>query len=279
MLDDDLQDSDNELLERLLGSFHPLPSQKFYRRLQTSPWIDVSRRNRAEWMTFSGLLQSPRRNTVAVFTFLIILGISSLLFVPDLRGVAQNLLHYLQPAQSDRIAVPVRIPYPDDAEAFGTPQYFSLSLAQAEEMAGFKLKEISFPNRDLKFGGAHYDTDLDRVVTLYTNDDSTLYFSQRRIGNTQEYSQIGASAPVEIVRVHGLDGEYVSGGWRANPESAVLLSTSLPGNQVNLSAVWDSQLPQQILRWREGDFLLEILAIGDSSLGKEGLLLIAESVK
>jgi hypothetical protein len=279
MLDDDLQDRDDELLEKLLGSFQPVPSQKFYRRFQTSPWIDASRRNRAEWMTFSGLLRYPRRNMVAALAFLIILGISSLLFVPDLRGVAQNLLHYLQPAQSDRIAVPVKIPYPDDAESFGTPQYFSLSLAQAEEMAGFKLKEIYFPIRDLKIGGAHYDPDLDRVVTLYTIDDGTLYFSQRRIGNTQEYSQIGASAPVEIVRVHELDGEYVSGGWRVNPESALLLSTSAPGKQVDLSAVWDSQLPQQILRWREGDFLLEILAVGDRSLGKEGLLLIAESVK
>lgn len=279
MPDDDFQDRDDELVEQLLGSFQPVPSHRFYRRLQASPWIDASRGDKAERITLSGLLRHRRRNMAAGFAFLIILGLSSLLLVPDLRAAAQNLLHYLQPAQSDQIAVPLRIPYNEGAESFGTPQYFSLSLAQAEEMAGFKLKEISFPKRNLKIGGAHYDTDLDRVVTLYTNDDITLYFSQRRIGNTQEYSQIGASAPVEIVRVHGLDGEYVSGGWRVNSDSAVLLSTSAPGNQVDLSAVWDSQLPQQILRWREGDFLLEILAVGDRSLEKEGLLLIAESVK
>jgi len=193
--------------------------------------------------------------------------------------MAQNLLRYLRPASSDQIAVPVRVPYPEEADYFGSPQYFSLNLEQAESKAGFVLSKIPAGEFDMSFSGAHYDDDLHRVVSRYTYDKFTLYYSQRKLIDIEEYSQIGASAPVQIVSVRGFDGEFVSGGWKMEAESELLLATSSPGTQINLAAYWDVTLPQQILRWQEGGFLYEILTVGDSNLKKDDLIFLAESVK
>ena len=103
--------------------------------------------------------------------------------------------------------------------------------------------------------------------------------TQRRLGEIEEYSSVGASAPVEIVPVRGVEGEYVVGGWRFSSDGEKPSFTAVPNNDVDIGVVWDPELPQRILRWQEEDFIYEILLTGSHSLVKSDLLIIAEQIK
>ncbi len=164
------------------------------------------------------------------------------------------------------------------------PGYFSLSISEAEQLAGYKARELSLADiadliPGLEFTGAHYNSEMRAIILRYSVENHHLYLTQYPIGPTQEYNTIGPNAPVQKVLVRGAEGEYVVGGWKAaRPE----ITSTQPGTQVNLDVVWDPNLPQRILRWQEADFLFEILtsaSLGrELNLEKEEIIKIAEAI-
>jgi RNA polymerase sigma factor (sigma-70 family) len=94
-----------------------------------------------------------------------------------------------------------------------------------------------------------------------------------------EYSTIAPSAPVELVWVGEVVGEYVKGGWKILPESEKLLETQVPGTQVSIDAAWDPDLPQSTLRWKKGGRIFELQYSGGEGIDKSALIRIALGIR
>jgi hypothetical protein len=270
---------DEERLVVLLERFRPRPTGRFYRRMASAPWRTGDSPRRWYW----GIL--AHRRILAAATLVILVTVFALFVSPSLAVVARQLMRFFAPNPSASMVLQVTVPSPGDPGVFGSPDYFSLSLAEAEELAGFELKEVPpsaagawFPR--LEFAGAHYDPEMKAAVLRYKADNRSLFFTQRQPGPVQEFSSIGPNARVEIVPVRGVEGEYVAGGWRTDRPDA---GTPQSDTQVNLDVIWDPALPQRILRWQEENIYYEILisaALGRSlDLGKDDLVKLAEIIE
>ncbi len=272
---------DEERLAALLERLRPRPTARFYHRMASAPWKSAApeaRRFRA-WPSRRAAMRA-----LAAGAVLLALAVLSVFVFPPLNATARRLMSFFAPSPSLSLELEVTAPSPGDPNIFGAPGYFSLTLVEAERLAGFPVRQIplaegsnSIPG--LVFDGAHYDSLLQAVTLRYSTQAGSLFLTQRKLGSIKEYNTIGPGAPVEQVSVHGIQGEYVTGGWiPVHP----LAATSQPGTQVSMDVVWDPTLPQHILRWQEGDFLYEILT--SASLGskieleKETLVEIAESI-
>jgi hypothetical protein len=201
------------------------------------------------------------------------------LAMPSLQAVAQQIMHYFIPAQKDQRSIEVTVPYPGDSGDFGTPAYFSLSLTQAQAKVDFPLTQIQQLPSVWAFSGAHYEASLNSITLRYQVNGSTLYLTERPTDAVEEYSSVGASAPVETVTVGEVAGEYVQGGWHLTSEGNSPMKTGVPGTQVSLEIFWDPDLPQQTLRWEREGIVYEIRFAGKSLLSKQALIEIAESIK
>jgi hypothetical protein len=269
MNENESQPPDEERIAALLGRFQPRPSERFYRRMAAAPWArPKERRTPRSWW-------SPGMRPTAAAAALALLALLALAAVPSLNALGRQLLEFFLPAAGDTRSVQVTVPQP---AALSTPASYTLDLAEARAAAGYPLLELRELPPGMAFSGAHYEPGLQAVTLRYTGDNQTLLFTQRPVGTIEEYSSIGASAPVETVQVWAGQGEYVSGGWVTTPSGDRQLQAATPGTQVSLGLVWDADLPQRILRWRAGGMQYEILIHG-AALAKEELVQLAESLR
>jgi hypothetical protein len=272
-----LSKPDEEHIESLLKKIRPYPSANFYARVESAPWTEPESTGKVRLRY--PVLPRLKPAVITAGFLVILLAISGLFLMPSVRATAQNFLQFLMPAASDTITVPVKIPYPDVSVVFDPSASYSLNYEEAQEFVEYHLKQISIPDASLQFNGARYDRQLERVTIRYSAAKSDLYFSQRPAGAIAEYSKIGASAPVEIVDVRGAVGEYVRGGWKIFSPGNQVIQTAPAGEQILVDAIWDSSLPQSILRWEEDGFLYELLSVGDPQIERSDLISYAESVK
>lgn len=275
----DSNKTDEFQIAALLKLFQPRPSSSFYKRMGVAPWVKPKGR---VWDklptngTLSHLFQMRAMTIAVIVVLLIAIGIIA---SPSLRVIAQQIAQYFLPADSNQISVPISISPPAKPLIPGSPDAFTLSLSEVQDVSGFTPKEIPLSLYGLSFNGAYYDPNLQLVTLRYTGEGFMLLITQRRLGEIEEYSSIGANAPVESVSVRGVMGEFVSGGWRIISEGKESLSTTTPGTTLDLDVVWDSELPLRTLRWQEDNILYEILLTGSNGFGKSDMLYIAERVK
>jgi hypothetical protein len=215
----------------------------------------------------------------AAAVFLLAFIIIGTLASPTLRAFAEQLMHFFVPSQEDHISVQVTIPFPGRPGSFESPDYFSLDLSEAQKLAGFPIQQIGRLPSGYAFSGAHFDPNLKAVSSRYSKDSSFLVFTQRPSGKVQEYFSVGASAAVKTVEVRGIQGEYVTGGWRVSPQESARIETAVPGTQVSLAAHWDPSLPQDTLRWQERGMIYEIRAAGTGRPNLDELLEMAGSIR
>lgn len=266
-----------EQIEILLKRIRPLPSNNFYTRMEAAAWNYTEPRTKSRLWLPEIFKLKPQLVTAGFVVML--LAITGLFLIPSVRATAQNILQFLIPAAQDAITVPVKIPYPDDSSLFNTTVVFNLDLEEAQKLAGYPLKQVTQLGNDLIYNGAHYDRQLERITIRYSAAKYDLFFSQRPVGAIEEYSKIGASAPVEIVKVRGVDGEYVRGGWKILSPEKQTLETALPGKQILVEATWDSTLPQNMLRWSEGGYIYELLSVGNPNINRSDIIDYTKSVK
>jgi hypothetical protein len=247
--------------------------------MRHAPWLRKNLWGISPAFQVRELFRAPKFRLAAGITITVLVTIFGLLSSFSFEAVAQNFLRLVRPAASDQIAIPVQLPWPDDSNSYSTPGYFSLSIAQAQEQINFPVKVIDHSISYLTFDGAHFDADTGAIIQRYTHPVYTLYLSQRRLDGIEEYSLIGGSAPIETVLVHGIDAEFVTGGWRLDPANSSLTPTDATGTQTSVQAYWDANIPQKLMRWQEENYLLEILVIEANNLEKTDLIRIAESVK
>jgi hypothetical protein len=166
---------------------------------------------------------------------------------------------------------------------------FNLTIAQAEELAGFKLLMPHHLPEYLSLIGARYDSETTVVIVYFRlianwNEpyDNGITLSQQIvsnpndcaicdivIGNSSELGQVhgpkivGANSNLETVQIGDITGKYVEGVWTG---------TDCCG------WIWDSDEYVKTLRWQINDMAFELSDVG-SGLSKADLIAIAESLK
>jgi hypothetical protein len=257
------QPPSEEQIMALLSQIKPRPSKRFYQKMEHAPW-----EGRRFWFTHWVL----RPLVVTAFIITIVLGAT--FTIPSVKATARQLLNYFLPSSSDRRTVQAPFPLPGS----NLDSYYGFSLEQAQKQAGYPLKTLTVLPDKMAFAGAHVEPSLKAVALRYTNGIDNLIFTQRLLGNVEEYSSIGASATVEPIQVRGEQGEYVSGGWKLQTGQSPTQAASNPGIQANLGLYWDADIPQRILRWQENGMSFEIISTGEA-LRKEDLVEIANSIR
>jgi hypothetical protein len=254
--------SEDEIVA-LLSQIQPRPGRRFYQKMDHAPWEGLH-----SWL--------PQRvvHPLAVAAIMITIILGAAFTIPSVQATARQLLNYFLPSSSDQRTVLAPFPIPGS----NLEIYYGLNMEQAQQQAGYSLKTLGALPDNMAFAGAHFEPSLKAVALRYTNGTNDLIFTQRLLGNVEEYSSIGASATVEPILVHGVQGEFVSGAWRLQTNQSSIQATSNPGTQAKLGLYWDADLPQHILRWQENGMSFEIISTGDA-LRKEELVEIANSIR
>ena len=259
---------DEQEIEKLLASFKPRPSARFYRQMKSAPWTNRNPIREA--------MPGTRQLAFAALMVLVlaIAGLAS----PAVRTMAGQIMHFFLPAAGDQMAIQVTIQPAEEPVLMSTAASFPLSLEEARSRVDYPLKEIPVPPEGMDLNGARYNPELSSISLRYQGIGNILVFTQRPLGDVEEFSSIGASAPVEILQVRGQDAEYVAGGWQVKSGEAQRMLTAVPGTEVSLGVYWNPDLPQKILRWEEGGMMYELLSSGPL-IGKDQLLSIAETIR
>jgi hypothetical protein len=268
-------ESDVSQIEGLLGRFQPQPSPRFYHKMSMAPWMKTSPKEKPgisrDWMP-------SRRLAWGLAALLLIITLFGFSLYPPLRAIARQIMFSFIPSLGDQLEVQVTLANPEDLYHFADPENFPLSIAVAQEQAGFPLREIASLPIGLSFTGARYDAASHAVILLYQGKDYKIFLTQRPIDHGQDVFSIGASAQVETVQIGNIQGEYVVGGWKAvsaQPDSR----TATPGSTITLSATWDNTLPQYTLRWQSAGYAYELRTTGVGSPTQSELISLANGLK
>lgn len=267
-------------IEYLLGEMQPQPSEEFYHRMEMSPWVRIKReQNRRKSLIDRILL--PKFQVKALFIAILLFLVLALGIIntSNFIVIAQQIAKYILPAESDQLYLPFANSVTISPTASETLDDFPLNQEEVQDLAVIKLKRIPLSKNNLIFNGARYDPSLEAVTMRYELDKALILFTQRSLNSIDEYTSVGASAPIESIRVRGVVGEYVEGGWKILPEYSESSPTVSPYNNSNLTVIWDPDLPQRILRWQEDNIVFEILVTGIHSLEKSDIVKIAESIR
>ena len=271
-----------------LETFQPYPSEDYYLRMETAPWtVPEETGSRISglmnWLTgMDNSFPRPGVRVALASTVLLLVIILVTLASPKLQAVAQQILHFIVPAPTDELALQVTVQPSGTQEPLNAAERYPLTSIQAEELSGYPIRVFAQLPEGITLTGAQYNPNLHAVTLLYAGAVQTILFTQRPVGEITEYATVGASAPVENVTVHGVPGEFVTGGWIVTDTNDRIQATPAPGTQVSLGVYWDPTLPQRILRWQEGVMLYEILSTKTAqgiTIDKDILIKLAESIE
>jgi hypothetical protein len=196
------------------------------------------------------------------------------------QAMAQSLLLFFTPAASE--SYPVTVPSivttigiePTRATDTITgceqdsefPVLYCQSIAQAEAVAGFDVKEPTTAPFELDFAHASVDTELHKVAQVYTCPSMGCQFFISQASGPQpasDWDEVPVDY-VEVVQINGMAGEYVAGGFVMKAGAT--------------EVTWEPGTWMQRLRWREGDYQFEIAAGGPFDVDKASLVALAESL-
>jgi hypothetical protein len=271
-----------------LETFQPHPSEDYYLRMETAPWTAPEQASSRftdfmNWLTgMDNPFPRPGVHVALAATVLLLVIILVTLASPKLQAVAQQILHFIVPAPTDELALQVTAQPPGTQEPLNASERYPLTSIQAEELSGYPIIVFAQLPEGITLTGAQYNPNLHAVTLRYSGAGQTILFTQRPVGEITEYATVGASAPVEIVTVHGVPGEFVTGGWIVTDTNDRIQATAAPGTQFSLGVYWDPTLPQRILRWQEGNILYEILSTKTAqgiTIDKDRLIKLAESIE
>jgi len=266
----------NEIeIETVLRQVLPKPSSHFYQRMDAAPW---KTRNFQKHKTHF-VVSKPNRNFKVGFTFislfLLMVGIS---FIPSVRVIAHQIFYSFFSSPSNQIEVQVTSSAPQDLFRFSDPDNFTQTIEDAQQKAGYSVKNLNQLPESLKLIGAHYEPNFHSITILYQGQDYKLFLTQRPIGDGKDIFSIGSDVQIQLVNIGGYQGEFVIGGWKAI-STQTISDAITPESQINISAIWDTQLPQYTLRWQENGFAYELRALGEGSPSQSDLIAYAIGLK
>lgn len=265
---------DNQIIE-LLGRFAPIPSARFYKMMEKAPWIKEGSRKRGRFFCSN----TPAHKWLLGISVLIpVLALIGLSFFPSVRAVARQIVFSFISEQSDQLAIQATLSTPEDLFHFSDPANFPLTIQNVQGRAGFDVMEIIQQQEGLTKVGSRFDSSYKAVTTLYQGFNFKLFLTQRPVGNGRDVFSIGSTAQIDQVKIGDVDGEFVMGGWKAI-STQTTTSTIGQGNQTNINAVWDNDLPQYTLRWQADGFMYELRTIGEGSPSQSELIALANGLK
>ncbi len=256
---------DEERIEQLLRGFKPAPTQRYNTRMAAAPWMKASRQPVSRIRKIELVNRKRLWAVAALILISLILGIA---FLPSARVAADQIIHLFLPERSNQLEVELN--KPGDVQDFSNPANFPMTIKIAQDLVDFPLKELPAYG-DLTFIGARYDSIFNTVTFLYRTDNYDLYLVQRPLGKGKDLFSIGAEAQVDLVDIGGNQGEYVTGGWKA-------ISTQ-PAPASKISAIWDNNVDQSILRWVVNGIVYELRCSGNQRLNQSELIFLANELK
>ena len=266
---------DEVQIETMLRQFEPQPTTRFNQKLRHAPWLKSLPNDKVQ---LNKSIKSRRMLIWGVAGFIFVLALVSISFIPSVRAVARQIINSFVSEPSNQLEIQVTLSSPGELFYYAEASSFPLSLIDVRGQVDFPIKEVQKLPVGLEFVGARFENRDDTVTLLYMAREYKLYLTQRPIGFGEDVFSIGASAQIELVNIGLYQGEFVVGGWKAiTTQSAP--ETSIPGEQTNISAIWDDTLPQYTLRWQAEGFIYELRIIGNSSPTQLELITLANELK
>ena len=262
-------------IEALLERVKPHPTNRLRLEIASAPW------NKHDYAQFRVTSSRKHLNTRLAWglAFLVVIFVAGIVaFVPPVRAIARQIFYSFISAPSSQIDVQLTPVNPGELFNLNDPANFTLTVAQAQQQAGFPVQQITPTPAGLSLVGARYEASYHAVILFYQTSDYTLFLTQRPLGKGQDVFSIGLEARVEIVEVGKVQAEFVRGGWKI-VSTQPALSTQPPGNPVNVKAIWDSSLPQSTLRWQADGTAFELRAVGEIGPSQSDLILWANELK
>ena len=252
----------HEEIEILLKHFQPLPSPRFYLRMQKAPWHSqpTALLRRRVWLV-----------PLALVTILVL----GIFLSPPLRIMARQLVLYFWPDQRDQMDLSFDLLDTQQLYLYATPEYFPYSIEELSQIVGFQVSQLAELLPGMQLIGGRYEPGMQTTVLLYQGSGYNLFLSQRSLISGQEFFSIGASAVVESVSIGDNQGEYVAGGWVDRSEAP----SSEPETSPELRANWDETLPQYTLRWQVQDYAFQLRSTGITGPQKDELIILAQSIQ
>lgn len=213
-----------------------------------------------------GVTMNPRL-TVRVFraAILSVLALGALvLATPQGRSFAQSLFQFFLPAPGTSFPVPDSQmsvePAPGQPTASAPAPL--ITVAEAEQQAGFDAIELSYVPQGLHYLGARLYGKTINIEYETPGHESHLFISQSPDGYLESIFGTVPDAYVVPVMIGDVAGEFTQGTFVVPAGSA--------------SATWDPDFPMRRLRWVANGVWFEIQAIG--YLDQAGLITLAEDL-
>jgi len=262
-------------IEKMLGEIKPQPTARLSNIMAEAPWVQSVP---AEKIRYFRSWKAARKYVWGTVAFILMLLVVSVLFIPSFRAVARQIIYSFIFEPSNQLEVQVTLTNPDDLYNFTDPHNFPLSVQDAQVKAGFKVKQVSSLPDSLRLVGARFDPKYNSVTILYEGKDNQLFLTQRPLSHGADVFSVGSDAQVKLVMIGDIQGEFVIGGWKAISTERIS-PDSTPVSTVNISAVWDDNLPQSTLRWQTDGNVFELRSLGEGGYSESELIYLANGLK
>jgi len=248
-------------------------------------------------------VSAPISRRFAIMVLCLVIAVGGTLSTSCGQTFAQDVLELFTRAESNTLIFESTVPVPTENREFSegltltlqaTPTFdafadfqerFSLSIVEAEALAGFDIKIPTNLHNGYKFWGAHYDLIINSVTQMYVMPvpgpmmDSVVFITQSR-GAFSDEGKIGSDAEVETVIIGGAEGQYVKGGWVTFSSET---PAPQPGDIVTKEFTWEKYfVPMQRMRWQADGFFFEITVQGSDTqkgfLFKQDMIVLANGL-
>ena len=217
------------------------------------------------------VVNSRRASRVVLATLVMGALMGSALATPQGRAFAQTVLQFFRRAESNVLPLPPgQIASPEEAQAIATAQPPApiVSVAEAEQAAGFDARELSAVPEGFVFAGALGSPGSISIQYEAVGGGGSLVLNESTNGFIQsEWDQ----APVESisqVKIGEMNAEIVQGSYVVYPGETV--------------ARWNSGAPILRLRWIQDGIWFEMAKFGGVErieyLGQDELIELAASL-
>jgi hypothetical protein len=209
--------------------------------------------------------RSPRRRALVIVSSVIAVALGVLLAVTPARAAVGDFLRFAFVQRFGTVLVtPTATPAAGAGTApgvvAGSQQMPRLTLAEAQQLAGFPIPQPSFLPQGVVFRFAFASTDHTGAVLSYgrVGDESSGMFIQIDQGARSGGYAIPASA-ARTVKVNGHDAVYAHGSW-------------------DQSQNWNSSADSALLSWQGGGFTY-VTSYSGLRLSQADMIRIAESLR
>ena len=212
---------------------------------------------------------SMKRLAFSAITVLALL--AAVLITPQGRAFAQSVLQLFVRAEDNTIPLePGQVIPPASVEAAtAMPPSPLISVAEAEQLAGFDAAELSWVPEGFNYLGARMYGNAISIEYEAQGGGGNLIIMQSRDGYVQsQWDQVPADAIVPV-RIGGLDGEFAKGTFVVYGNDNV--------------GTWNPDAAILRLRWVKDGVWYEMTRFGDVEsiqyLDQAGMIALAESLK